>query len=118
MLLDRLGKIHQRIPDMLALSLIDRDGISVESIAMHPGLDLEGLAVEMLTRLREIHQSFRELDGGPMSQLTVSSGDRSIVLSCLPSEFFLLLVLSRGGNLGRARFELQRAGLLLESELS
>ena len=38
-------------------------------------------------------------------------------LSAVTSEYFVLMILSRDGNYGRARFELKRAKLQLEDEL-
>jgi hypothetical protein len=39
------------------------------------------------------------------------------ILSRVTAEYYLLLLLSREGNFGRGRFELRKAGLLLEKEL-
>ncbi|MFN7960796.1 MAG: hypothetical protein U0002_05935 [Thermoanaerobaculia bacterium] len=117
MLLDRLGRLGQRLPSMQALSLIDGDGIPVESIAMQPDLDLEGLAAEVLTQLRAIDDSLRELEVGSLESLSVSTTERVIMVSSVVSGYFLLLVLGVDANLGRARFELNRARLLLEDDL-
>jgi len=44
--------------------------------------------------------------------------ERSIaILSRVTEEYYLLLLLSRDGNMGRGRFELRKAGLTLEKEL-
>jgi hypothetical protein len=40
------------------------------------------------------------------------------MVSSVAADYYLLLVLGPEGNPGRARFELRRARLLLESELS
>ena len=40
------------------------------------------------------------------------------MVSSLTKDYYLLLVLGTEGSYGRARFEMRRARLLLESELS
>jgi predicted regulator of Ras-like GTPase activity (Roadblock/LC7/MglB family) len=117
MLLDRLGRIHQRLAGMHGLSLVDRDGIPVESISMHPDLDLETVAVELLAQMRTMESSLSELEVGPLDHMTITTPTRVILLSIIAPGYFLLLILARTSSLGRARFELRRARLLLEEEL-
>ncbi len=117
MLLDRLGRLQQRLPGMQALSLVDKDGIPVESVSMSPDLDLESLAAELVAQLQAVEHSLKELDPGQLDHLAVSTDDRILMVSCVATGYYLLLVLAAGANRGRARFELRRARLLLEEEL-
>jgi predicted regulator of Ras-like GTPase activity (Roadblock/LC7/MglB family) len=50
-------------------------------------------------------------------QFSITTELVTLVVSYITSEYYLLLVLGEGGNYGRARFELRRAQLLLESDL-
>lgn len=118
MFLDQLSRISNRIEGALALSLVARDGISVESVSSDPDLDLDVLAAEMVAQARAISENHRELEAGEVRQLSVSTDRMTLMVSSVAADYYLLLVLGPEGNQGRARFELRRARLLLESELS
>jgi predicted regulator of Ras-like GTPase activity (Roadblock/LC7/MglB family) len=118
MFLDQLSRISNRIEGAVALSLVARDGISVESVSSDPGLDLDVLAAEMVAQARAISENHRELEAGEVEHLAVATDRFTLMVSSIAADYYLLLVLGPEGNPGRARFELRRAGLLLESELS
>ncbi|MBP7754925.1 MAG: hypothetical protein GX178_09975 [Acidobacteria bacterium] len=117
MFLERLSSIQGRINGAIALSLVDRDGIPVESVSSDPALDLEVLAAEMLAQVRLISDQSRELAVGAVEQFTVTTDRIALLLSAVASEYYLLLVLHPEGSYGRARFELKRARLLFEGDL-
>jgi predicted regulator of Ras-like GTPase activity (Roadblock/LC7/MglB family) len=118
MFLERLSQISARIEGTLALSLVARDGISVESVSSDPGLDLETLAAELIAQAREMSENHRELEAGDVRQLSVTTDRMTLMVSSVASDYYLLLVLGPEGNYGQARFELRRARLLLERDLS
>jgi predicted regulator of Ras-like GTPase activity (Roadblock/LC7/MglB family) len=118
MFLDELSRISNRIEGALALSLVARDGIPVESFSSDPELDLEVLAAELIAQVRSITENHRELDVGEVQQLSVTTDRLTLMVSAVAADYYLLLVLGPEGNYGRARFELRRARLLLEGDLS
>jgi predicted regulator of Ras-like GTPase activity (Roadblock/LC7/MglB family) len=118
MFLEHLSRISNRIEGTIALSLVARDGMRVESVCSEPGLDLELLAAEMIAQARAISENHRELEAGEVEHLAVATDRFTLMVSSVAADYYLLLVLGPGGNPGRARFELRRARLLLESELS
>ena len=118
MFLDQLSQISNRIEGALALSLVARDGMPVESVSSDPSLDLEVLAAELVTQVRSITENHRELDVGEVQHFAVTTDRLTLMVSSVAADYYLLLVLGPEGNQGRARFELRRARLLLESELS
>jgi len=118
MFLDQLSRISNRIEGAVSLSLVARDGISVESVSSDPELDLEVLAAEMIAQARSISENHRELEAGEVEHLAVATDRFTLMVSSVAADYYLLLVLGPEGNPGRARFELRRARLLLESELS
>lgn len=115
---EHLNRISQRIEGALALSLVARDGMLVESFNSDPHLDLEVLAAELVSQVRSISNNHRELDVGEVQQLSVSTDRLTLMVSSVASDYYLLLVLGPEGNYGKARFELRRARLLLERDLS
>jgi predicted regulator of Ras-like GTPase activity (Roadblock/LC7/MglB family) len=118
MFLEQLSRISGRIDGALALSLVARDGMPVESVSSDPEIDLEALAAEMVAQARAISENHRELEVGDVQQLSVTTERVTLMVSTVTPEYYLLLVLGPEGNYGRARFELRRARLLLEDDLS
>ena len=118
MFLDQLSRISNRIDGALALSLVARDGLPVESFSSAPELDLEALAAELIAQVRSITENHRELDVGEVQQFSVMTDRLTLMVSSVAADYYLLLVLGPEGNYGRARFELRRARLLLERDLS
>ena len=117
MFLERLSTIQGRIEGAIALSLVDGDGIPVESVSSDPDLDLEVLAAEMLAQVRLISDQNRELAVGAVQQFSVTTDRISLLISVVAAGYYLLLVLHPEASYGRARFELKRARLLFEGDL-
>ena len=118
MFLEQLSRISNRIDGAVALSLVAKDGIPVESFSSDPDLDLDVLAAELVAQARSISDNHRELDVGEVQQLSVMTDRLTLMVSSVAADYYLLLVLGPEGNYGRARFELRRARLLLEADLS
>ena len=118
MFLDQLSQISNRIDGALALSLVAKDGMPVESVSSDPSLDLEVLSAELINQVRSITENHRELEVGEVQHLSVMTDRMTLMVSSVAADYYLLLVLGPDGNYGRARFELRRARLLLEAELS
>lgn len=117
MFLERLSAISSRIRHAEALSLVDEDGIPIESVNSNSDLDLEVLAAELIAQVRTIESNSRDLAGGSVRCYSVTTGLLTLMVSSVVQGYYLLLVLGRDGNYGRARFELRRARLLLEEDL-
>lgn len=118
MFLEALNRISNRIEGAVALSLVAKDGMPVETFNSNPDLDLDVLAAELVSQLRSISNNHRELDVGEVQHLSVSTDRLTLMVSSVASDYYLLLVLGPEGNYGKARFELRRARLLLEGDLS
>jgi predicted regulator of Ras-like GTPase activity (Roadblock/LC7/MglB family) len=117
MFLEQLSRISDRIGGVLALSLVAKDGIPVESVSSDPDLDIEVLAAELISQARSIADNHRDLAVGEVQQLSVVTDRLTLIVSAVTGEYYLLLVLGPDGNYGRARFELRRARLALERDL-
>lgn len=113
-----LNRLSARIEDVVAIALVAKDGMRVDSVNSDPDLDLEALGAELIAQAREISENHRELEVGDVRQLSVITDRATLMVSSVAPDYYLLLVLGPGGNFGRARFELRRARLLLEKDLS
>lgn len=117
MFLEKLSQISERMQGVRALALVDKDGISVESMSTDPDLDLELLAAELVTQARSMAGHSREIDVGEVRQFSITTDRAILMMNSVTSSYYLLLVLEPESNFGRARFELRRARLTLEEEL-
>ncbi|MEM7583921.1 MAG: hypothetical protein AAF560_11110 [Acidobacteriota bacterium] len=117
MFAERLQKVADRIDGSLALSLIARDGIAVESYTRQDSLDLELLSAELMSQVRAVSQNHQELSVGEVQHFSVITDRYILMIGALTEDYFLLLVLASGANAGRARFELRRSVLLFEEDL-
>ena len=114
---DRLQHICSKIDGAIAATLVDKDGITVESHRDNGDIDLEALAAELLAQTSNIAREHRELNLGELRQLSVTTDRYTVLVSSLTGDYSLLLVLNSAGSYGRARFELRRALLHFESDL-
>ena len=117
MFTERLQKICDRVDGALAATLVDGDGITVESVLTNGSIDLEALAAELLAQTQTIARDHRELKMGELRQLSVTTDRYTVLVSSLVSNYSLLLVLGSEGSFGKARYELRRALLQFEPDL-
>jgi predicted regulator of Ras-like GTPase activity (Roadblock/LC7/MglB family) len=113
----RLQQVAGRIEGTVALSLVAKDGIAVESLRLQQGVDLELLTAELMSQVRAVSNQNQELAVGKVRSFAVTTDRYVLMISALTDDYFLLLVLHGSGNTGRARFELRRAVLLFEEDL-
>jgi predicted regulator of Ras-like GTPase activity (Roadblock/LC7/MglB family) len=114
---ERLQNVADRIDGTLALSLIAKDGIPVETLANDDSLDIELLAAELMSQVRAVSQNHQELSVGEVKNFSVTTDRFVLMIGALTEDYYLLLVLHAGAGCGRARFELRRAVLLFEEDL-
>lgn len=112
-----LTDIAGKVDGTLALSLISLDGIAIDTIGDTDELHLDAIGAELGSFLKGIKQSSAEVETGEVEQFSLSTDRFHTILSSVTSEYFLLMILSRDGNYGRARYELRRAKLRLQDEL-
>jgi predicted regulator of Ras-like GTPase activity (Roadblock/LC7/MglB family) len=117
---DTLRRIAERVEGTQAVSLIGVDGIAIDSYRPGNAPALESVAAELGAFVKS---SIRpktektESEAGSVQQLAMVTEGSIAILSRVTEEYYLLLLLSREGNMGRGRFELRKAGLALEKEL-
>lgn len=111
-----LSEMQERVEGTLALSLMGLDGIAIESINKSD-LPLEAIGAEFGSFLKGVRMSNTELNTGVVEQFSLVTDKYVTIVSAITSDYFILMILSRGCNYGRARFELKRAKFQLEDEL-
>lgn len=112
---ERLEQLRGRVEGVEAVCIVAADGILVDSAAA-AGVDLEAIAAEVVTQVRNLGNEQRGLGVGPVREMALRTDRYTILLGSLPEEHYLVMVLSGDVPQGRARFELRRAPLVFEDE--
>ena len=118
--LDSLANIANRIEGCAAVVILGIDGIPIERHVhdIDPSLDLDMIATEFTTLLRRSIHTASDTDLGDLREMVVATDKMTFLLRPITSEYFFLLALNPGGNVGRARFELRKAQLSMETEFA
>ena len=114
---ETLQGIANRVEGVRGLSLIGRDGITLEALDRDGESQLEPIAAEITGILKHLMTEEAGNESGDIQQFSIESGSSILILVNVTSEYYLLVLLARGGNYGQARFEARRAAAFLEKEL-
>jgi len=94
------------------------DGIPIdEYIKKDVSLDVQLLAVEYATLLKEIKRTIDILKTGDMEEISITTGLSRIIVRPVTQDFFVVLVLDKAGNFGKGRYLLKRDAPKLGEEL-
>lgn len=96
------------------------DGIPVQKVlpASDTGFDFDVAVAEYTSLLRSAKRTNGELGLGKLQEVALTSESGIFILRFVNDDYFIAMVTSPEGNFGRGRYELRRAALLLEKELS
>lgn len=101
-------------PGVRATAIADRDGIPVE--AWGDDSQIEEVVAEFSAFLKEVTSVNRELRLGDLEQLVVVGDRRQVLITSIAEDYFLVSVVDREGNPGRARFASRVAAFKLRNE--
>lgn len=102
----------------LASVVMGFDGVPVEQY-IHDGapVDIETLGVEYSNALTEVRRTADALASGAVQEVAVVTDNALVLLRPVNPEYFVALVLTAEGNLGKGRFVLKRAARALAQEM-
>lgn len=113
-----LDALIERVPEALAASFSDKDGEVIASRTIQvPNEALAMLGAYQQTVKRHLQQSVEDFDKGIIEQIAFATPEHWIVVMGATEGCALVLVMGRDGILGRARFEMDRAIRVFNSEL-
>ena len=117
---DTLAGLTKRIEGAVAAIILGIDGIPIERYmaALEPGLDIEMIATELTTLLRRGMHTASDTALGDLREMVIATERLTILLRPITKDYFLMLAVMPGGNVGRARYELRKAQLVLEEEFA
>ena len=118
--IESLTDIVDRIEGCAGAVILGIDGIVIERYMpdIDPDLDIDLVATELTTLLRRSMRVASDTELGELREMMFSTDRQTFLLRPITADYFLLLSLNPGGNVGRARFELRKVQLALEAEFA
>jgi predicted regulator of Ras-like GTPase activity (Roadblock/LC7/MglB family) len=115
-----LQSIVERTDGSLGALIMGADGLAVEKFFTEEGEDanLDVAAAEFTSLIRSAGKSGKDLDLGELCELVVSLRKVTLVMRLFNRDYFAVLALKPDGNLGRGRYELRKAELVLAKEFA
>lgn len=117
---EALQTIVEKTDGSLGALIMGADGLSVERFFTEAGVDanLDVAAAEFTSLVRNASRSGSDLDLGDLRELVVTLKSVTIVMRLFNKDYFVVLALRPDGNLGRGRYELRKAELILSKEFA
>ncbi len=115
-----LERILERVEGSIGIVIMGLDGLAIEHVQVPSKISLSErvalIATSHATLLRNTMRMASDTGVGLLNELTLMSDAFRLVVRLIGREYFIIIVLDPDGNIGRARFELRKAHLLLEKE--
>ena len=117
---ETLQTVVEKTDGSLGALIMGADGLSVEKFFSEEGADanLDVAAAEFTSLVRGANKSGRDLDFGELRELVVALANVTLVMRLFNKDYFAVLALKPEGNLGRGRYELRKAELMLAKEFA
>ncbi len=116
---ENLEVIRAGLPETYFVTLMDRDGISVDALSgPESGIDLNACLVEFSNVFSQLERSSEQLAIGNVNELVVRSDKLCTVIHRVGDEYFLALALPPSGNSGKARYLLRMCAPKMLVELA
>ena len=116
---DILTEATRNVEGIVAAGLVGVDGIGVETVSANGDeFDAEATEVELAGLVGNVNRAAKALSAGSIRDLIVEAEKQSYLISLIDQDYFLVITLGPGANLGRARFEVKRIAQRLRENLS
>lgn len=117
---EALQTIVEKTDGSLGALIMGADGLSVEKFFTDAGAEanLDVAAAEFTSLVRSAGRSGSDLDLGELRELVITLGSVTFVMRLFNKDYFVVLALRPEGNLGRGRYELRKAEMMLAKEFA
>ena len=99
--------------------IIGKDGIALETYLKAEGagaIDIQAFGVELVTSVSEFQRAAQALDSGHLEEISMVMPKCIAVMRLINPEYFLVTVIGREGNFGKARWFMRREMPRLQAE--
>lgn len=117
---EALQTIVEKTDGSLGALIMGADGLSVEKYFNEEGYaaNLDVAAAEFTSLVRNAARSGNDLALGDLRELMVALASVTFIMRLFNKDYFVVLAIKPEGNLGRARYELRKAELMLAHEFT
>jgi predicted regulator of Ras-like GTPase activity (Roadblock/LC7/MglB family) len=117
---EALQTIVEKTGGSLGALIMGADGLSVEKYFNEEGYaaNLDVAAAEFTSLVRSAARSGNDLALGDLRELMVALASVTFIMRLFNKDYFVVLAMKPEGNLGRARYELRKAELMLAHEFT
>ena len=117
---EALQTIVEKTDGSLGALIMGADGLSVEKYFNEEGYaaNLDVPAAEFTSLVRSAARSGNDLALGDLRELMVALASVTFIMRLFNRDYFVVLAIKPEGNLGRARYELRKAELMLAHEFT
>jgi predicted regulator of Ras-like GTPase activity (Roadblock/LC7/MglB family) len=117
---EALQTIVANTDDSLGALIMGADGLSVEKFFNDEGAaaNLDVAAAEFTSLVRSAARSGNDLALGDLREMVVALGRVTFLMRLFSKDYFVVLAMKPEGNLGRGRYELRKAELMLAHEFT
>lgn len=116
-----LQNIIEHTDGSLGVLIMGTDGIAVEKV-MASDVDNSKLddatAAEFTSLIKNAQRTGGDLNLGTLNELVIACQETNIIIRLLSKDYFIVLALKSDGNIGRGRYELRKAELILAREFA
>ena len=115
---ERLEEVCRGVEGAVACSLMGVDGIEVDTHVQDGGeVDVKSLLVEYSGVLRSAREAAEAHQAGGVEELSISTERLQAVVRLVNPEYFMVVALVPGSNVGKARYLLRVTAPKLKAEL-
>jgi predicted regulator of Ras-like GTPase activity (Roadblock/LC7/MglB family) len=117
---ETLQRMLERTEGATGALIMGTDGIAVEKVLTTEARDsnLDVAAAEFTSLVRSAQRAGADIGLGQVTELVLGFDDTTVLMRLFNRDYFVVLALSKDGNLGRGRFELRKVELDLAREFS
>lgn len=116
---ETLKSIVESVEGGLGAIIMADDGIAIDEYFLDDaGMDLNLMAVEYASLLKEVKRTAEVLKTGGLEEVAVNTGRSHVILRIIDDELFIALILGQDGNFGKGRYLLRREAFGLRERLS
>jgi predicted regulator of Ras-like GTPase activity (Roadblock/LC7/MglB family) len=116
-----LQNIIEHTDGSLGVLIMGTDGIAVEKVmatdADNSKLD-DATAAEFTSLIKNAQRTGGDLNLGKLNELVIACQETNVIIRLLSKDYFIVLALKSDGNIGRGRYELRKAELILAREFA
>ncbi len=103
-----LKEMVESVDGGLGVVVIGYDGISIDEYVREDApLDLQLLAVEYATVLKEIRKAVDVLNTGKMEEVSINTDVSRVVIRVINDDLFIVFAIDHSGNFGKGRYVLR-----------